>query len=217
MQLHCFSLRSKLKASRPKWVSSESTKRRITRMSPRHPLPRQKMWVYRETLLSYVLVISLWKHTKRNNSPKRKNVVGFLFYTIKSLISLNLSSKLSFLFTTLFISRLQSIIAVHGLGGHWRTTWTEDNGKLWLRDFLPDQLRDGEINARIMSYGYNSDTAFSKAVTNIDDEAAMLLDRLDGERLLEKEQQRPIILVAHSLGGILAKKVSRKKVWAAAW
>jgi hypothetical protein len=102
---------------------------------------------------------------------------------------------------------VSSIVSVHGLGGHWRKTWTDDNGNLWLRDFLPGQLQDKGINARILSYGYNSDTAFSKAVTNIDDEASMLLDRLDGVRSSEQEQKRPIVFIAHSLGGILVKKV----------
>jgi hypothetical protein len=96
-----------------------------------------------------------------------------------------------------------SIIAVHGLGGDWEKTWTDDNGALWLRDFLPSQLPP----ARIMSYGYNSRTAFSKAVTDIDDEAAMLLDRIDGERQSNDQKARPIIFVSHSLGGIVVKKV----------
>ncbi|MCJ1472952.1 hypothetical protein MMC13_001601, partial [Lambiella insularis] len=58
-----------------------------------------------------------------------------------------------------------------------------------------------------MSYGYNSETALSKGVTDIDDEAAMLLDRLAGERRHNVEKSRPIIFVAHSLGGIVVKKV----------
>jgi hypothetical protein len=58
-----------------------------------------------------------------------------------------------------------------------------------------------------MSYGYNSRTAFSKAVTDINDEAAMLLDRLDGERQSKCQKTRPIIFVSHSLGGIVVKKV----------
>ena len=60
-----------------------------------------------------------------------------------------------------------------------------------------------------MLYGYNARTAFSKAVTGIEDEALMLLDRLEGERRLQGESTRPIIFLSHSLGGIIVKKVSR--------
>ena len=92
-------------------------------------------------------------------------------------------------------------MAIHGLGGDWERTWTDGSGKLWLRDFLPFQLP----NAKIMSYGYNSEEVFSKAATDIDGEAAMLLDRLDGER--QEGRTRPIIFISHSLGGIVMKKV----------
>jgi len=87
-----------------------------------------------------------------------------------------------------------SIVAVHCLGGEWNTTWTD--GKFWLQDFLSLDLP----RARIMSYGYNAHTAFSKAVTDISDVAASLLDRLDNER------QPPVSL---SLGGIIVKKVPK--------
>lgn len=59
-----------------------------------------------------------------------------------------------------------------------------------------------------MSYGYNSTTAFSRATTDIDDKAAILLDRLDGERVSQAQKQRPILFIAHSLGGIIVKNVS---------
>ena len=58
-----------------------------------------------------------------------------------------------------------------------------------------------------MSYGYNSRTAFTKAITDINDEAAMLLDRLNGERQSKDQKTRPIIFVSHNLGGIIVKKV----------
>ena len=103
---------------------------------------------------------------------------------------------------------INSIVAVHGLGGHWEKTWTHENGKLWLRDFLPSQLQDANVNARVMSFGYNSDTFTSKAVTGIDQEATILLDRLEGSRESGRAKVRPIIFIAHSLGGLVVKKVS---------
>lgn len=108
---------------------------------------------------------------------------------------------------TLLIHATNSIIAVHGLGGHWNHTWTSDTHKNWLRHFLPVQLQEAGIVARVMSYGYDSSTAFTKAVTDIDDVAGMLLDRLDGDRQSQAEKSRPIIFIAHSLGGIVVKKV----------
>jgi pimeloyl-ACP methyl ester carboxylesterase len=96
-----------------------------------------------------------------------------------------------------------SIVAVHGLGGDWEETWTDNNGQLWLRDFLHDDLP----TARVLSFGYNSNTVFTSAVTDIDDEAAALLDGVLGERQSSFEKNRPIIFVSHSLGGIIVKKV----------
>jgi hypothetical protein len=47
---------------------------------------------------------------------------------------------------------------------------------------LPKQLKDAGINASVFPYGYSSDITFSKAVTDMDDEAATLLARLDGDQ-----------------------------------
>ena len=61
-----------------------------------------------------------------------------------------------------------------------------------------------------MSYGYNSEAVFSREVIDIGDEAAMLLDRLNGERQSDERQGgkiRHIIFISHSLGGIIVKKV----------
>lgn len=65
-----------------------------------------------------------------------------------------------------------SIVVVHGLGGDAFTTWTAGNGKLWLRDFLLDQLKDPPDDfktgprdtnvARVMTFGYDANM-FTKA------------------------------------------------------
>jgi hypothetical protein len=63
------------------------------------------------------------------------------------------------------------------------------------------------MNSRVFSYGYNLSTAFSKAITDITDEAAMLLERIRGERKSQSDRHKPIIFIAHSLGEIQVKKV----------
>jgi hypothetical protein len=46
-----------------------------------------------------------------------------------------------------------SVIAVTGLAGHPFDSWRHRETKaMWLRDFLPDDVR----NIRIMTYGYNT-------------------------------------------------------------
>ena len=99
------------------------------------------------------------------------------------------------------------MVAVHGLNGHWERTWTHSNGKLWLRDFLPSRLRDAGINVRVMSYGFDSRMAFSRNVGSIKFQALTLLDALKTKRTLQTEEMRPLILVAHSTGGMIVKKV----------
>lgn len=49
---------------------------------------------------------------------------------------------------------LSSLVAVHGLDGHWEDTWTAENGVLWLRDCLPEEVP----NVRIFTYGYDGRT-----------------------------------------------------------
>lgn len=97
-----------------------------------------------------------------------------------------------------------SIIAVHGLGGDAYETWTDENGKLWLRDFLPVRLK----TAQIFTYGYDSVVAFSKSSADIDDFARDLLQRLKGLRLDRLQGDRSLYFICHSLGGLVVKQVN---------
>lgn len=117
-----------------------------------------------------------------------------------------------------------SIVAVHGLDGHWQETWTHQNGVFWLRDLLPKYLP----SARIYSYGYDSRTHASSPITEqfIDDFARSLVSELAVERQSTKvcfrnktvrllvlnflkTLNRPIIFIVHSLGGLVVKSVSQ--------
>lgn len=72
-----------------------------------------------------------------------------------------------------------SVVAVHGLQGHSATTWTESKTKkFWLKDFLPTNLN----SARIMTFGYNADAAFSSLTSDMDDHASNLLVNLVDKR-----------------------------------
>lgn len=98
-----------------------------------------------------------------------------------------------------------SIVAVHGLNplnnaSHAEATWTADNGKLWLRDFLPPILP----TARILLFAYNSNVAFGTSTVGVREAADTLLDRLTFER--KGVDSRPIVFVAHSLGGLVVKR-----------
>src|SRR5271154_6866626 len=44
---------------------------------------------------------------------------------------------------------LLDIVAVHGITGDAYDTWTHKNGKLWLRDFVPEDFP----GARVFSFG----------------------------------------------------------------
>jgi hypothetical protein len=119
------------------------------------------------------------------------------------------------------------IIAIHGLGGTAYKTWTHANGKLWLRDFAPNEFP----GSRIYTFGYDSGYAFSKGAGTLTDFASSLLTAIQMERTTPeevfliplkalksillclrltpmKQKRRPIIFVCHSMGGIVAKLVS---------
>lgn len=74
---------------------------------------------------------------------------------------------------------------MHGLNpknnpNHAKGTWTAPNGKLWLRDFLPEIIP----SARILLFSYDSGIAFRTTAASLADQANSLLERLLNERMV---------------------------------
>ncbi|KAF8241838.1 hypothetical protein K440DRAFT_567796, partial [Wilcoxina mikolae CBS 423.85] len=103
-----------------------------------------------------------------------------------------------------------SIIAIHGLGGHAYKIWTHhETGKLWLKDMFPNEEKFR--GARVFTYGYNARTAFTNFLSSILDISNNLVADFAGEMQLSmhlKDQPCPIMLISHSLGGIIAKNAN---------
>ncbi|KAK5735538.1 hypothetical protein LTR17_008071 [Elasticomyces elasticus] len=98
------------------------------------------------------------------------------------------------------------VVAVHGLNpgdtrSHALATWTK-NEKLWLKDFLPREVP----TARIMIFAYNANVAFESSTAGVLEQADNLLNLLRHKRRRAKLDNRPIIFVAHSLGGIMVNQ-----------
>ena len=100
------------------------------------------------------------------------------------------------------------VVAVHGLNGGPTKTWTHPKTKsFWLQDFLPMDIP----GVRVLNFSYNADAAFGNTTADILDHAKDLLGSLIDKRAAPNEQNRPIMFIAHSLGGIVVKQAL---VWA---
>lgn len=102
---------------------------------------------------------------------------------------------------------LVEIVFVHGLGGGSRKSWSYEHrlGCFWPGKWLTS---DADFrHARIFTFGYsstNSETVLS--VAGISEFAQSLLNALN-DTIKIRNSGRPIVLVGHSMGGIVIKKV----------
>ncbi|PWY64836.1 alpha/beta-hydrolase [Aspergillus eucalypticola CBS 122712] len=97
------------------------------------------------------------------------------------------------------------ICFVHGLTGDRRTTWTADHQSApWPQTLLPSHIR----RARILTYGYDAYIVRKSAASSnrLIDHATNLLHDLTADRASCDASSRPLIFVAHSLGGLVCKK-----------
>ncbi|MCJ1381241.1 Serine active site containing protein 1 [Xylographa soralifera] len=101
------------------------------------------------------------------------------------------------------------VVFVHGIFGHPKDTWTCDDADVfWPAELLPPILEDE--SARVLTYGYDAgaDTfTDGQARHKIHDVAGRLGRDLASNRQIRKAIERPLVFIAHSLGGLVVKGV----------
>ncbi|KAI1141765.1 hypothetical protein F5Y05DRAFT_272392 [Hypoxylon sp. FL0543] len=107
------------------------------------------------------------------------------------------------------VQRSVDILFIHGLGGTSLRTWcrNRDLENLWPQLWLPEESDLSQ--ARILTFGYNAHFSSKKeyASLTIGDFANDLLFRMKyGENGPERLGQVPLVVVAHSMGGLVFKK-----------
>ncbi|KAF9064864.1 Alpha/Beta hydrolase protein [Rhodocollybia butyracea] len=97
------------------------------------------------------------------------------------------------------------IVALHGLNGHAFDTWqyhSSDDCFMWLRDSLPEHFP----GARVLTYGYNANVISDVSTGRLRTFAETFLERLRQERDSEGYRHKPLVLMAHSMGGLVLKQ-----------
>ncbi|KAK6703137.1 hypothetical protein SNK04_013023 [Fusarium graminearum] len=93
------------------------------------------------------------------------------------------------------------VIFVHGLNGGSRSSWTSGD-TFWPRDLLPQLLP----KARIMTFGFNANVMADCGHGRIRDFASSLWADIQANRVSLKDQNRPFLLICHSMGGLVVKQ-----------
>ncbi|KAJ2985996.1 hypothetical protein NUW58_g5244 [Xylaria curta] len=95
-----------------------------------------------------------------------------------------------------------NILAVPGLASHAVGSWKAPGANdIWLRDYLPNDVS----GLRVLLYGYDTNLLKSDSRKSIEDMGKMLLESVTAFRA-DSQAKRPVILIGHSLGGLLIKE-----------
>ncbi|KAF8248826.1 hypothetical protein K440DRAFT_545759, partial [Wilcoxina mikolae CBS 423.85] len=103
------------------------------------------------------------------------------------------------------------IVAVHGVNGHYKGTWSTSNNykdeALWLSAILPNRIPNARV--RVMSFGYRSNPRTGLGLMDaagLRKIARDLLRELHDLRI--SDDNIPIVFIGHNLGGVVIKEVS---------
>ena len=100
-------------------------------------------------------------------------------------------------------SRVCDIVFVHGLGGGSHSTWTADGDS---ERFWPAWVAADVPDAGVWTLGYRADaSAWTNSSMPLADRGTALLEALVNEGI----GGRPLVFIAHSMGGILVKQLLR--------
>ncbi|KAH8731953.1 Alpha/Beta hydrolase protein [Phaeosphaeriaceae sp. PMI808] len=104
------------------------------------------------------------------------------------------------------VSDIIDIVFVHGLTGNRESTWTDKpTNVFWPRDLLAKDLP----KARIITFGYDADIIRGLSVAGngtLRDHGKALAEDLGMRRKRTDTNFRPLIFVAHSLGGLVVEQ-----------
>jgi hypothetical protein len=94
-------------------------------------------------------------------------------------------------------------VLIHGLNGHLTKTYTHPKTKvLWPKTLLPKR----QPQTRVLSFGYSADIYHNSSIAGIRGNARSLLNMLFDYREDQRDSGRPIVFLAHSLGGLVVKQ-----------
>jgi hypothetical protein len=81
-------------------------------------------------------------------------------------------------FNSLILTVDESIVAITGLGGRGFSSWANNEGEMWLRDYLPADIS----GIRVMIYGYPSKLEKSNSRARLIDYTIQFLQILQSAR-----------------------------------
>jgi hypothetical protein len=97
------------------------------------------------------------------------------------------------------------VVCVHGLMGHPYRTWTADDNQF----FWPAHVTEDLPQVRILTFGYDANPGSFMGRVNqsrLGEHAQDLLNDMARKREKTETTGRPIIWIAHSLGGLVVEK-----------